>query len=72
MMGFGLIIFLFFAGLLVAAAMGIGRLLLSNNTSLSNLFNSSAEKTSRKILEERFVRGEINREEFETMKMEID
>lgn len=72
MMGFGFVIFLIFAGLVVAAALGIGKLLLSNNTSLSNIFSSSEKRTSREILEERFVRGEINREEFELMKTEIE
>ncbi|HUV16527.1 MAG TPA: SHOCT domain-containing protein [Pelolinea sp.] len=71
MMGFGFIIFLVFAGVVVVAAVGIGKLLFSNNTSLSNIFSGSAKKTSREILEERFVRGEISREEFELMKAEI-
>lgn len=70
-MGFGFVLFLIFAGVVVLAALGIGKFLLSNDTSLSNIFSASNKKTSREILEERFVRGEINREEFELMKNEI-
>lgn len=72
MMGFGFVIFLIFAGVVVLAALGIGKLLLSNNSSLSNIFSTSNRKTSREILEERYVRGEINREEFELIKKEIE
>ena len=72
MMGFGFVIFLIFAGVIVLAALGLGKLLLSNNSSLSNIFSTSNRKTSREILEERYVRGEINREEFELIKKEIE
>jgi uncharacterized membrane protein len=72
MMGFGFLIFVIVAGVVIAAALGVGKLLLSNNSSLSNIFSTSTRKTSREILEERFVRGEINREEFELMKTEIE
>ena len=71
-MGFGFLIFVIVAGVVIAAALGVGKLLLSNNSSLSNIFSTSTRKTSREILEERFVRGEINREEFELMKTEIE
>jgi uncharacterized membrane protein len=72
MMGFGFLIFVIVAGVVIAAALGVGKLLLSNNSSLSNIFSTSTRKTSREILEERFVRGEINRKEFELMKAEIE
>ena len=72
MMGFGFVVFLLFAGVVVALALGLGKLLLSNNSSLSNIFSASNKKTSREILEERFVRGEINREEFNAFKEEIE
>jgi len=72
MMGFGFVIFLIFTGVMVIAASGVGKILLSNDTSLSNIFSASNKKTSREILEERFVRGEISREEFELMKTEIE
>lgn len=71
-MGFGFVIFIIFTGVVVVAALGLGKLLLSNNSSLSNIFSKSAGKTSREILEERFVRGEISREEFELMKKDIE
>lgn len=72
MMGFGFLIFLIFAGVVVVAALGLGKILLSSETSLSNIFSGSSKRTSREILEERFVRGEISREEFELMKTEIE
>jgi len=72
MMGFGFLIFLIFAGVIIAAATTIGKVLLSNDTSFSNIFQGSKNRSSREILEERFVRGEISREEFELMKTEIE
>lgn len=72
MMGFGFLIFLIFAGIVVVAALGIGKLLFSNNASLSNIFTGSTRKTPLEILEERYARGEISREEFELMKSEIN
>lgn len=71
MMGFGFLIFLVFAGLITLAGLFIGKMLLSNNDSLSNIFSPSNRKSSREILEERYVRGEINREEYELMKSDI-
>ena len=72
MMGFGFLIFLFIAGIVVVAALGLGKVLLSGETSLSNIFSGANKRTSREILEERFVRGEISREEFELMKKDIE
>ena len=72
MMGFGLLTFLIFAGVVVVAALGLGRVLLSSDTSISNIFSGSKNRSSREILEERFVRGEISREEFELMKKDIE
>lgn len=72
MMGFGFLIFIVIVGVVITVALGVGKLLLSNNTSLSNIFSASNMKTSREILEERFVRGEINREEFNALKAEIE
>ena len=72
MMGFGFLIFLIFAGVVVVAALGLGKVLLSSETSISNILSGSRNRSSREILEERFVRGEINREEFELMKKDIE
>lgn len=73
MMGFGFLIFLVFAGVIIVVAIAIGKLLFTNDTSLANIFNASAgKKKSREILEERYVKGEITREEFEIMKKEIE
>ncbi len=72
MMGLGFLTFLIIAGVVIVAALGAGKLLLSSNSSLSNIFRASNKKTSREILEERFVRGEISREEFNTFKADIE
>ena len=72
MMGFGLLIFLIFVGLVAIAAFGLGKVLLSSDTSLANIFSGSKNRSSREILEERFVRGEISRDEFESMKKDIE
>ena len=72
MMGFGFLTFLIFAGVVIVAALGLGKGLLSSDTSISNIFSGSKNRSSREILEERFVRGEISREEFELMKKEIE
>jgi putative membrane protein len=71
MMGFGLIIFLVFAGIVVLVALGLGKVLLSDNKSIANLFNRSKTKTSRDILEERYVKGEISRDEYNEMKKDL-
>lgn len=72
MMGFGFVTFLVIAGVVIVVALWVGSRLLSNNTSQSNIISASTKRTSREILEERYVRGEINREEFNLMKREIE
>jgi len=72
MMGLGFVTFLIITGIVIVAALGAGKLLLSSNSSLLNIFRASNKKTSREILEERFVRGEISREEFNTFKADIE
>ena len=72
MMGFGFIAFLIFVGIVIVAALGLGKVLLSSDTSISNIFSGSKNRSTREILEERFVRGEISREEFELMKKDIE
>ncbi len=72
MMGFGFVTFLVIAGVVIVVALWVGSRLLSNNTSQSNIISASTKRTSREILEERYVRGEINREEFNLMKTEIE
>lgn len=71
-MGLGFVTFLVIVGVVIVVALGVGSLLLSNKTSQSNIFRTSTKRTSREILEERYVRGEINREEFNLMKTEIE
>lgn len=72
MMGFGFITFLVVAGVVILTALVAGSLLLSSDSSLANIFSAPNKKTSREILEERFVRGEISREEFNAFKAEIE
>ena len=72
MMGFGFLIFAFFAIVVIAGGLGLGKFVISNNSPLSNIFSTNRKNTPREILEERYVRGEITREEYETMKSDIE
>lgn len=71
MMGFGFLVFLIFAGVAIFAAIGFGQMLLSKNSSFGSIFESGTKKLPIEILEERYAKGEISREEFEFMKNEI-
>jgi len=70
-MGFGFLFFAFFAIVVIGGGLGLGKFVISNNSPLSNIFSSKRRSTPREILEERYVRGEITREEYETMKSDI-
>ena len=66
MMGFGLIWVILFG--VVAIALGLW---LMNNFSNSNKLNGYRENNARSILDERFARGEISKEIYEEMKMDL-
>lgn len=72
MMIFGGLIFTLFIGALIAAALGLASVFSKDSTSVSDIFGSRKVHTPQEILAERYVRGELSREEFETMKSDID
>jgi len=71
MMGFGFLFFVFFAIVVIAGGLGLGKFVNSNNSPSANIFSTNRKNTPREILEERYVRGEITREEYEMMKTDI-
>lgn len=71
-MGFGFLFFVFFAIVVIAGGLGLGKFVISNNSPLSNIFSTNRKNTPSEILAERYARGEITREEFEMMKTDIE
>ena len=71
MMVFGFLMLLIFTGRMITIALVVGGVLLSNNSPLPGIFRPGKEKTAIELLEERYVRGEIDRKEFEKMRAEI-
>lgn len=72
MMVFGGLIFILFIGGIIAAALGLGSVFLKDSTSLYDIFGGRKVRSPREILAERYARGELSREEFETMKSDIE
>jgi putative membrane protein len=72
MMGIGFLFFVFFAIVVIAGGLGLGKFVISNNSPLANIFSANRKNTPREIIEERYARGEITREEFELMKTDIE
>jgi putative membrane protein len=72
MMGIGFLFFVFFAIVVIAGGLGLGKFVISNNSPLANIFSTNRKNTPREIIEERYARGEITREEFELMKTDIE
>lgn len=63
---------MFFAIVVIAGGLGLGKIVISNNSPLSNIFSTNRKNTPMEILEERYARGEITREEFEMIKKDIE
>jgi putative membrane protein len=72
-MGFGLIgllfMLIFWGGLILLAVWLVRALFSSNRGSDPNA--SGKNQTARQILDQRYARGEISREQYETMKQDI-
>jgi putative membrane protein len=71
MMGFGFIWILIVWGIIIAAAIWLGKTLLNRDGDLGSLLAGSGKRSAIDILENRYARGEITREEFEIMKKDI-
>ena len=68
MMGFGFFLLVIIWVAIISAAILIGKSLLNRDR---NIFSNNSRKSALDILENRYDRGEISREEFETMKEDI-
>lgn len=67
---FGLFFMLLFWGGLIAAAVWVGRALFAGNGSAPPA-DRPRTPTARDILDQRYARGEITREEYERMKRDL-
>jgi len=66
-MGFGIVFMLLFWGLIILGVVALIRWLLTQ----SSPSRSSRDKTPLEIVQERYARGEIEREEFEQKKRDL-
>jgi putative membrane protein len=71
MMGFGFLLLLLLGGALGAVLLG-GAGLLSRKGSDSQWLGGQRQPTARQILDERFARGEISTEEYETTRAQLE
>ena len=71
MMGFGLLVLLLLGGGLLIVLLG-GTGLLSRKGLNSQWAGGQREPTAREIPDERFARGEVSLEEYETIRAQID
>lgn len=67
-MGFGLIFMILFWGLIIFGVIAIIKWLAG----ASGKAGTAAPKSARQVLDERYARGEIDREEFEQKKRDLE
>ncbi|MBU0702421.1 MAG: SHOCT domain-containing protein [Chloroflexi bacterium] len=71
MMGFGFLVLLLLGGILLVPLLG-GIGLVSHKSGNFQWPEGQHQPTARQVLDERFARGEINREEYETIRAQIE
>ena len=71
MIGFGFLGILVFGGVLLALLIG-GLVPVFRRTGNTPLFEGQHPPTARQVLDERFARGEIGSEEYETIRAQIE
>ena len=71
MMGFGFLLLLLVGGGLLAALLG-GLGLLSRKGGTGRWLGGQRQPTARQVLDERFARGEISAEEYETVRAQLE
>jgi uncharacterized membrane protein len=71
MMGFGFLWLLVLGGALVVAFLG-GLGLLAGKNSNSQWLGGQRQQTAQQILDERFARGEISTEDYETVRAQLE
>jgi putative membrane protein len=72
MMGFGFLRMLLIGGLLLALLVGGAGLVLRETGGSSQGQGGLRQPTARQVLDERFARGEIGREEYEAIRAQIE
>jgi len=74
-MGFGLVglllMFLFVGGLILLAVWAVKAIFVNSSSSQSSTPESSSHSTAQEILDQRYARGEITRQQYELMKQDI-
>lgn len=71
MMGFGFLLLLLLGGVLVAVLLG-GLGLMSRKDGGVRWPGGQRQQTARQVLDERFARGEVSAEEYETVRAQIE
>ena len=71
MMGFGLLVLLLLGGGLIAVLLG-GAGLASGKGAVAQWLGAPSQSTARDVLDARYARGEISRQEYETIRAQID
>ncbi len=71
MMGFGFLVMLLFLGILLALVAG-GAVWVARQASGTRTPSAPRQPAARQILDERFARGEISREEYETIRGQLE
>lgn len=71
MMGFGFVGLLLFGGVVLALVVG-GAVLVFHQTTGPRLSGGQRQPTARRLLDERFARGEIDREEYEAIRARLE
>ena len=71
MMGFGFLGMLLFWGALLALLVG-GTVLVLRQTTGVQLLGGQRQPTARQVLDERFARGEISREEYDAIRARLE
>jgi putative membrane protein len=72
MMGFGFLGMLLIGALLLALLVGGAGLVLRETGGGSHRQSGQRQPTARQVLDERFARGEIGREEYETVRARLE
>jgi len=72
MMGFGFLLLLLLGGLLVAVLLGGLGLMSRKGGGGVQWPGGQRQQTARQVLDERFARGEISAEEYETIRAQIE
>jgi uncharacterized membrane protein len=72
MMGFGFLGVFLIGGLLLALLVGGAGLVLRETSGSSHRLSGQRQLTARQVLDERFARGEIGREEYEAIRAQIE